>query len=83
MIPKDCKRLAEVDVPADEDGRELNWLYVVTDCATSPQLQEPIKDPARLDWYEVTKVARHYLSVDAMTRPMEVREESPPYGGQG
>jgi len=44
-------------------------------------LQEPIRDPARLDWHEVTKVAHYYLSVDAMTRPMQVREGTPPYGG--
>jgi hypothetical protein len=80
MIPKECKRLAEVDVPADEDRRECNWLYVVTDCATSPQLQEPIKDPARFDWHEVTKVAHYYLLVDAMTRLMLIREERASYG---
>ena len=46
-----------------------------------PRLQEPIRDPARLDWHEVTKVAHYYLSVDAMTRPMQVREDPSPYGG--
>jgi hypothetical protein len=45
-------------------------------------LQEPIRDPARLDWHEVTKVAYYYLNVDAMTRPMQVREDTPPYGGR-
>jgi len=63
-----------------EDRRDCYWLYVVTNCATEPQLQEPIKDPARFEWHEVTKVAHYYLSVDAMTRPMQVREQSPPYG---
>ena len=29
---------------------------------------------------QVTKVAHYYLSVDALTRPMQVREDSPPYG---
>jgi hypothetical protein len=29
----------------------------------------------------VTKVAHYYLSVIAMTRPMQVREDTPPYGG--
>jgi hypothetical protein len=66
-----------------EDRRDCYWLYVVTNCGTSPQLQEPIKDPARFEWHEVTKVAHYYLSVDALTKPMQVREESPPYGGQG
>jgi len=63
-----------------EDRRDCYWLYVVTNCATKPQLQEPIKDPARFPWHEVTKVAHYYLSVDALTQPMQVREESPPYG---
>jgi len=65
-----------------EDRRDCYWLYVVTDCDTTSQLQEPIKDPARLEWHEVTKVAHYYLSVDAMVRPMQVRQDSPPYGEQ-
>jgi len=65
-----------------EDRRDCYWLYVVTNCATEPKLQEPIQDPARLDWHEVTKVAHYFLSVDALTQPMRVREESPPYGGK-
>ena len=57
--------------------------------ATKPMLQEPVKDPARLEWHEVTKVAHYYLSVNAlsacdaqagMTRPMQVRENEAPYG---
>jgi hypothetical protein len=64
-----------------EDRRDCYWLYVVTDCDTTPKLQEPIRDPARLDWHEVTKVAHYYLSVDAMMQPMQVREEPLPYGG--
>ena len=64
-----------------EDRRDCYWLYVVTDCDSAPRLQEPIRDPARLDWNEVTKVAHYYLSVDAMTQPMQVREDSPPSGG--
>jgi superfamily II DNA or RNA helicase len=63
-----------------EDRRDCYWLYVVTNCDTTPRLEEPIRDPARLDWHEVTKVAHYYLSVDAMTRPMQVREDSAPYG---
>jgi len=41
------------------------------------------KDPARLEWHEVTKVAHYYLSVNAMTRPMQVREDEAPYGKRG
>jgi superfamily II DNA or RNA helicase len=63
-----------------EDRRDCYWLYVVTNCGSKPELQEPIKDPARFPWHEVTKVAHYYLSVDALTKPMLVREESPQYG---
>jgi hypothetical protein len=28
----------------------------------------------------VTKVQHYWLDVDAMTKPMAVREDSPPYG---
>jgi len=65
-----------------EDRPDCFWLYVVTDCDNAPRLQEPIRDPARLDWNEVTKVAHYYLTVNAMTKPMQVREDSPPYGGK-
>jgi hypothetical protein len=125
MIPKDCKRLAELDFPiaevsrhaargksirhghpstlhlwwarrplassrasllcvderrVAEDRPDCFWLYVVTDCDNAPRLQEPIRDPARLDWNEVTKVAHYYLAVNAMTKPMQVRENVDPYG---
>jgi len=62
-----------------EDRRDCYWLYIVTNCATRPTLQEPVQDPARLEWHEVTKVAHYYLSVNAMTRPMQVREDEAPY----
>jgi superfamily II DNA or RNA helicase len=52
-----------------EDRRDCYYLYVVTNCKAKPQLQEPVKDPARLDWQEVTKVAHYCLSVkDAIER---------------
>ena len=63
-----------------EDRRDCYWLYVITHCKSQPQLQTPIKDPARLEWREVRKVDHYYLSVNAMTQPMQVREEPPPYG---
>lgn len=53
-----------------EDRRDCYWLYVVTNCDTTPALQPPIKDPARLDWNEVTKVAHYYLTVEEI-RPGE------------
>ena len=62
-----------------EDRRDCYWLYVVTNCSTTPQLREPIRDPARLDWHEVKRIDHYYLSVDAATRPMQVREGATPY----
>jgi len=63
-----------------EDRRDCYWLYIVTDCKNDPQLQNPIKDPARLKWHEVKKVDHYYLSIDAVTQPMQVREGEIPYG---
>ncbi len=65
-----------------EDRRDCYWLYVVTNCNATPTLQAPIKDPARFPWHEVRKVSHYYLSVDALTQPMQVREESAPYEKQ-
>lgn len=62
-----------------EDRPDCYWLYVVTNCAGTPHLQEPIQNPAQFPWHEVTKVQHYWLEVDAMTRPMEVREERGSY----
>ena len=64
-----------------EDRPDCYWLYVVTNCGETPVLREPIANPARFPWHEVTKVQHYYLKVDAMTRPMRVREDRPEYGG--
>ena len=63
-----------------EDRRDCYWLYVVTDCKSAPKLQDPIKDPGRLEWHEVRKVDHYWLKIDAVTNPMQVREGPPPYG---
>ena len=57
-----------------EDRRDCYWLYVVTNCAEEPVLQKPIRDPARFPWHEVRKVQHYYLTVDALKKPMSVRE---------
>ena len=62
-----------------EDRRDCYWLYIVTNCAVKPTMQEPIKDPAKFPWHEVTKVAHYWLEVNAMTKPMMVREDQLPY----
>jgi len=48
--------------------------------ATNSMLQEPVKNPARFPWHQVTKVEHYWLEVNAMTRPMQVREDSSGYG---
>jgi len=47
---------------------------------TKPTLQEPVKDPAKFPWHEVTKVAHYWLEVNAISKPMQVREDEAPYG---
>jgi len=34
-----------------------------------------------IEWREVKKVEQYYLTVEAVTKPMQVRADSPPYGG--
>ena len=57
-----------------EDRRDCYWLYVVTNCADKPMLEEPIFDPAGRPWREVRKVQHYYLKVDALTQPLKIRE---------
>ena len=53
-----------------EDRPDCFWLYVVTNCTSNPVLQEPVLNPARFEWHEVSKVQHYWLQVDAMTKPM-------------
>ena len=57
-----------------EDRRDCYWLYVVTDCATNPTLREPVRDPARHSWNEVSKVQHYRAAVNAITKPMMAGE---------
>jgi len=75
MIPKGCQRWPEVDFPIAEVSRQAvqEWLAVRQARAgeTERKLQEPIKDPARFDWNEVTEVSHYYLSVEEIKgRPL-------------
>ena len=65
-----------------EDRRDCYWLYVVTNCKSAAILREPIKNPARFPWREVKKVDHYYLSVDALTQPMQVRDQWSSYGNK-
>jgi hypothetical protein len=57
-----------------EDRPDVFWLYVVTDCNTNPTVQEPILDPARYPWREITKVEHYQLSVSALVQKMTAVE---------
>jgi len=50
-----------------EDRPDCYWLYVVTDCASEPKLREPLRNPAKSPWREVTKVQHYWLNVDTIT----------------
>jgi len=63
-----------------EDRPDCYWLYIVTDCNDNPTLRDPIKNPAKFHWREVKKVAHYQLEINALTDPMEVHENHPPYG---
>jgi superfamily II DNA or RNA helicase len=54
-----------------EDRRDCYWLYVVTHCNTTPRLREPIRDPARLEWTEVTKVAHYRIDTQSLPGGLE------------
>ena len=62
------------------DRPDCYWLYVVTNCASTPELQEPVSNPARFPWHQVTKVQHYWLEVNTLTQPMQVREKTPPFG---
>ena len=68
LLPDPCEPHCHDDFKsyAKEDllgmtGRDYYWPYVVTNCPASPQLQEPVRDPASFPWHEVTKVQHYWL----------------------
>ena len=62
-----------------EDRPDCFWLYVVTNCAAEPVLQEPILNPAQFEWHEVSKVQHYWLGVDAMTQTPRVPKDRSAY----
>jgi superfamily II DNA or RNA helicase len=80
--PTGLIRLTPNEKRVAEDRPDCYWLYVVTNCASAPVLQTPIKDPAQLEWHEVKKVEHYYLTVDALSHPMQLKEtDQSPYRG--
>lgn len=64
--------------PVRRTGRPLRF-YRVANCASAPNLQEPLKDPASFSWHEATRVQHYWLDVNAMKQPMDVREDPSGY----
>ena len=60
-----------------EDRPDCFWLYIVTNCADDPTLREPIRNPARFPWHEVTKVQHYWMQVDAMATETQAPEPAP------
>ena len=56
-----------------EDRRDCCWLYVVTDCASEPRLQDPVRDPARFPCHEVTNVQHYWPQVQALASGAGIR----------
>jgi hypothetical protein len=59
--------LSPNELKVAKDRRDCYWLYVVTHCNTTPQLREPIKDPARLHWTEVIKIAHYRIDTQGLS----------------
>ncbi len=58
-----------------EDRPDCYWLYVVTDCATTPVLRDPVRNPARKPWVEVKKVRHYYLDVEKLSAAPDQRSD--------
>ncbi len=59
--------LSPHELEVAQDRRDCFWLYVVTNCGTTPTLQM-IADPARLQWTEVSKVAHYRIDTRTLAR---------------
>jgi REP element-mobilizing transposase RayT len=61
------------------------YLYIVLHCAPACRQagQEPslniFQDPATLDWQPIVKVEHYLLRQDSIKRPVELKEDPPPY----
>ena len=87
VIPKEYKQLVGTILLTQNERRvagnhpDCYWFYVVTNCASAPELQEPVRNPARFPWHQVTKVQHYWLEVNALTQPMQVSERPLNYNG--
>jgi hypothetical protein len=56
--------------------QNISNVYDVGQCPGPDHVR---RKPARFSWHEVSQTEHYYLSVDAMTQPMRVREDSVEY----
>ena len=75
-------------------GENVNMSQMApSPCPLAANLVNEVKDVPEFLWHEaclpcqarrrqVTKVAHYWLEVNAVTRPMMVREDGAPYGGE-
>jgi superfamily II DNA or RNA helicase len=63
--------------------RKDYWLYVVFHCATPNPSLNILNDPSTLDWQPIVKVEHYRLRQDSVKRPVELKEDAPPYQAGG
>ena len=54
----------------------MNAMMSQTKSNNQTVLQEPILNPARFEWHEVSKIQHYWLQVDAMTKPIGNRSQT-------
>ncbi len=75
MIPRECKRLAEVDFPIAVVSRHAVREKSIPHREPSMLRLWLAGRPVWSPWHEVTKVQHYLPEVDAMTKPMGLRED--------
>ena len=87
VIPKEYKKLlgtillTQNERRVAEDRPDCYSLYVVTNCASAPELQEPVRNPARFPWHTGHQGAALLARGQRLTQPMQVSERPLKYNG--
>lgn len=62
------------ELRVSKDRADCFRLYVVTNCANTPERQGLIKDPARFPLHAVTNVDHYCSDATALNQPMKARK---------
>ena len=62
------------ELRVSKDRADCFWLYVVTNCANTPESQGLIKDPARFSLHAVTNVDHYCSDATALNQPTKARK---------